>query len=483
MSNLAQDSATAAGDPATVPPTATPATGGQGKRDPLKRQQAVVAIGRRAIAPPDTFILMQDAAALLAEMLDTEASAMVKLSADGQSLRLRLALGDTEAADRGAPTCETGSSGTDSLAGYALQVAHPVVVANLVEEKRFVDLFLRKHGIRCALAVPLKLQDRSFGSLIACSASEHGFNDEDVLFAETIAHLVATTVARRQTEDSLAEERRLAAGVLQTVDALVLVLDAQGNVVRINAACERVTGFSLADIKDRPIWNVLPVAEEVGLFTGLLEDLKAGDSQVEYESYLLTKHSQRRRIAWSYSAMPVADGTLGSIIATGVDVTEWREAEDRAVRAEQAADEVRQAMASLIAETDVESDGSAAAAGTRTTPADKAQAFGRLPIPADAERRGRPRRSYPFKQRIAAVVDGKLPDPDTFSEMLCHDIAAGGFSFLSDTPPKSDMVVVGLGIPPKVSYLIAQVCHINRTTKDGKRVFLVGCNYVGRATY
>lgn len=455
--------------------------GRQRKHDPLKWQEAVVAMGRRAIAPPEPAILMQDAAALLAEILDTEASAIAELSPDGRKLRMRLALGEGSSATTPGTTHESSSAGTDSLAGYALQVAHPVAVANLAEDKRFVEVFLRRHGIRSALAVPLKLRERSFGTLIACSKKDCRFDDEDVLFAETIAHLVTTTVARRETEDSLAEERRLASEVLQTVDALVVVLDPQWQIVRINAACERVTGFSLDEVRGRPIWNVFPVPEEVGMFANLLEQLKTSSSPVGYESYLLTKHSQRRRISWSFLAMCGADGKPHLIIATGVDITEQREAEQRAQQAEEAAEEARHTVASLMAAGD---DHAQAARGSPTTGQEAAvSTFGRMPIPRNAERRKQPRRSYPYWQKVGVVVDGRLPDRNSFVEVLCNDIAAGGFSFLTARPPESDMVVVALGIPPKITHLIAQVCHITRTERDGEGVFLVGCHYVGRAAY
>jgi len=110
-------------------------------------------------------------------------------------------------------------------------------------------------------------------------------------------------------------------------------------------------------------------------------------------------------------------------------------------------------------------------------------AFGRLPMPPNVERRKHPRRAYPYRQKIAAIVDGNLPDPDSFTEVSCNDIAAGGFSFLARKPPDSDMLVVALGVPPKIAYLIAQVRHITRTQEYGKPMFLVGCKCVGRATY
>jgi len=482
MENTTADSTFGTERETPAPPTPVPGSPKQHARDPLKQQQAVVAMGRRAIAPPDLAILMQDGAALLAETLDVQYSAVAELSSDGRSLRVQLMTSeeDDETPLRTA-THETSAAGIDSLAGYVLEVAHPVVVADLPREKRFHDHFLRKHGIRSAIAVPLKLQDRSFGSLAACSTRKCDFDDDDVLFVETIAHLVATTIARKKAETSLAEERLLANGVLETVEALVLVLDPQWQIVRVNRVCRQVTGFSLAEIRNRPVWNVFPVPEEVEMFQRILARLRKNESPVGYESYLLTKHSERRRIAWSYSATTGADGELESIIATGIDITEQREAEQRAQRAEQAAEEARIAMAAM-ATADLPSS-----LGDQAAPsADDRQlgsAFGRLPIPLNAERRKRPRRAYPYRQMIAPVIDGKLPDRNRFAEVQCHDIAAGGFSYFSSEPPRADTVVVALGIRPKVTYLTAQVAHVTRVEKDGKRVFLIGCNYVGRAKY
>jgi 2,4-dienoyl-CoA reductase-like NADH-dependent reductase (Old Yellow Enzyme family) len=47
----------------------------------LEHQRALVAMGRRAIAPPDLPILMQDAADLLAGVLDTQYGLVAELAA------------------------------------------------------------------------------------------------------------------------------------------------------------------------------------------------------------------------------------------------------------------------------------------------------------------------------------------------------------------------------------------------------------------
>ena len=486
MTDSTDQLGTAADVERSFPPAPAPTLHEQPGGDLLERQKAIVVMGRRAIAPPDLAILMQDAAALMAEVLGTEHSLVAELSPDGQSLRLRLTPGKSGSTRPSTLAHETGTAGSDSLAGYALQVAHPVVVVDLPREKRFADAFLRKHGIHSAIAVPLKLQDRSFGTLIACTGEYRRFDDEDLLFVETVAHLVTTAIGRAQAEKSLADERRLAAGVLQTVDALVLVLDGQGQIVRINPACERLAGFSLEEIKGRPVWNVFSVAKEVDMWQRRLEQLREKKSPLEYESYLLTKHSQQRRIAWSCSTVDGDDGTLESIIATGVDITEQRRAQEKAELAVRDAEKARQAMARALLDAERQGVRPSSAWSPQALPTDGSQAAGgsgRLPPSVPLERRKHPRRSFPYKQRVAAVVDGKLPDQGTFTDVQCKDIAASGFSFLSPTPPPSDTLVVALGAAPRVTYLVAQVAHVTRLEKRGQRKFIIGCRYVGRAAY
>ncbi len=464
ISSNTQDLA-ATGDAASADPdTGKPI---RQRQDALARQEAVVALGRRAIAPPELPILLQDAAELIAEMLDMEHSAVATVGADGVSLELQLRLRSSETGEFEQFTHESVCSGESSLADYALGVAHTVEVTDLAGDGRFQDVFLRGHAIGSAIAVPLQFQNCSFGVLIACSNGRCQLDTEDTLFAETLAYMVTTTVARIRAEDMLAEERRRSAGILQIADAIVLVLDKEGGIQHINQAGERVTGFLLAEIEGRRIGDVLPVPEEANLFQDLFEKLANGNAAVEYESFLLTKHSKRRRIAWSYAATTDSDGAIESILVTGIDITERREAEERAELAEKSMSETAGSNADSAANDRQPED-----------PVDGLPA-GVLP----SERRNRPRRAYPYCQKMAPVVDGTLPNPDEFTTIECNDISAGGFSYIVPNPPRSDSFVVALGAESSPTYLFAEIAHINPIERDGKQKYLVGCRYTGRAEY
>jgi len=323
----------------------------------------------------------------------------------------------------------------------------------------------------------LQFQDCSFGVLIACGSGRCQLDPEDTLFAETLAYMVTTTVARCRAEDMLAEERRRSAGILQAAHAIVLVLDKEGVIQHINRAGEKVTGFSLAEIEGRRIGEVLPVPEETNLFQDLFEKLANGNAAVKYESFLLTKHSKRRRIAWSYASTTDSDGAIESILATGIDITERREAEERAGRAEKAMSETAGAKA----------ENQRRPAGDADSSTNDKQPKGRVnPAPLGTlpgERRNRPRRAYPYHQRMAAVVDGTLPDRDEFTTIACHDIGAGGFSYIASSPPRTDSFVVALGTQSSPTYLFATIAHLNRIEHDGKNQYLVGCEYTGRAEF
>jgi PAS domain S-box-containing protein len=412
---------------------------------------------------------------MIAEMLEVEHSAIAEVdrSESEMVVSLRVSSGDSSECRRVTQTVST--AGRESLAGYALELGRPVAVADWGQEDRFSDALLSRHGFRSALAVPLKLDNRPFGALIAGSSRARQYNDDDLLFAENISYLITATVARRKAEEDLKEERSFSAKVLDSVGAMVLVLDPAGRILRINPTCERVTGFSLDDMQDRPIGEVFPVSQKYDLFQVIFDKLRSGVSPVEYESSLLTKDASRRHIAWSYSAITGADGSLDQVIASGIDVTKQRAAEAQVKRMEQAgltemsqdrtaADRPGPGGPSLEGEGDQRPESTAG------------------PIVIE-DRRFCPRRAYPYRQAVGHVFDGRLPDRAEFQSVECNDIAPSGFSFFSTGPPQSDTLVVALGNPPRLTYLSAQVIHATRVQCDGQPKFLVGCAYLGRVSY
>jgi PAS domain S-box-containing protein len=131
----------------------------------------------------------------------------------------------------------------------------------------------------------------------------------------------------KQTEEALQEERNVASAILDTVGALVVVLDPEGRITRFNRAGEQSTGYSFAQAAGQKIWDLFMVPEEVGRFKAMFEQLCRDRMPNDHESYLVKRDGERRLIAWSSTLLPGPNGNAASVIATGIDITERKQLE------------------------------------------------------------------------------------------------------------------------------------------------------------
>jgi PAS domain S-box-containing protein len=131
----------------------------------------------------------------------------------------------------------------------------------------------------------------------------------------------------KQTENALQEERNVVSAILQTVEALVVVLDPEGRIIRFNRACERTSGYSSTEVAGQKIWDLFMVPEDVDRFKSDFQQLCADQMTSDYEGYLVKRDGSRRLIAWSSAVLPGNDGTPTYIIATGIDITERKRLE------------------------------------------------------------------------------------------------------------------------------------------------------------
>jgi PAS domain S-box-containing protein len=131
----------------------------------------------------------------------------------------------------------------------------------------------------------------------------------------------------KRTEEALQQERNVVSAILDTVGALVVVLDPEGRITRFNRACELTTGYSLDEVRGKCIWDFFLLPEEVERFKSTFLQMSADLLPEDYQSYWVTRHGTKRLIAWSSTMLPGSDGTPNYIIATGIDITEREQLE------------------------------------------------------------------------------------------------------------------------------------------------------------
>lgn len=131
----------------------------------------------------------------------------------------------------------------------------------------------------------------------------------------------------KRTEEALQEERNVVSAILDTVGALVVVLDPGGRIMRFNRACELTTGYSLQEVQGKCIWDFLLLPEEAERFRSAFQQFNANRLSRDYRSYWVTRNGNRRLIAWSDTVLPGSNGTPNYVIATGIDITEREQLE------------------------------------------------------------------------------------------------------------------------------------------------------------
>ena len=452
-----------------------------------RQQAALLAFGRRANAQPPLLVLMQDAVALVAEIVEADFSGTGEVVDGGSALQLTVAATDQPGSD---PAVYKGPLTADgSMASYALNTASPVVAADLVAEKRFADLFLRELGVVGALTVPLHLGGKPFGVLGVYTKEKREFTPDDVRFAETIAHWLTSSIARTKAEAELCRQRAFASTVLETVDSAVLTLDAEGRVVDINRAGRRITEFSPADVRNRPFWNVFVTPDEVGKVRGTLQASTRSRGPLEFESHVLTKDGNKKRVAWKVNAIRDKHDQNQSLVLVGIERTGQIETELESQEAKQAAEQATNALnvlRSAMVVKDPAKDVPCSPpdpAEISDSPPNKARRV-RLVRRADGkvgkELRRNPRMEYQYPQKIAPMLGGVLPKQDKFFQVVCNDISAGGISFLLSEAPDFEELVVVLGKPPNETFFTARVVRIVGHQENGEMKYLVGCRFTGK---
>ena len=142
-----------------------------------------------------------------------------------------------------------------------------------------------------------------------------------------IAVVYRDVTARHIIAASAKEQGELSEAFLATVDALVLVVRPDGEIVRFNRACERATGYLQEEVLGQRFQDLFfPSNERPGVMAELGRILANGSSK-DYENYWHTRAGERLRIAWTSRAVANAGGASAYVIGTGLDVTEQRQSE------------------------------------------------------------------------------------------------------------------------------------------------------------
>jgi PAS domain S-box-containing protein len=231
---------------------------------------------------------------------------------------------------------------------WMLEKGEPLLIRDAAEDPRFppggIEL---PNAARCRsyAGTPLITGSQEIvGTMAVLSQEPNRFSKEHLALLEILGRQAVTRLelygriqaqelaqrARQRTEQALAIERCFVAATLDSIPALVAVLDTAGRMVRLNYPCVQLTGLSLADAVGRPFVDEVLEPGQRNWAAGKLREAAAGQVSGPHETAWRVNGGPAnavRRISWTLRPLPGPNGEIQYLIVSGQDVTDQRQAE------------------------------------------------------------------------------------------------------------------------------------------------------------
>jgi diguanylate cyclase (GGDEF)-like protein len=162
----------------------------------VAQQAAVARLGQRAIEGRDLQELMEVLVETVRTVLDVDMAAVLELDADGESLRIRVALGHPTAGGHVRVPMPT-----DARSRAALLGPEPLIVEDWAADTDLaLPAFVHDAGTTSTVSMPIHGGRTPFGVLAIQSADRRSFAQDELDFVHAIANLLAQATERSRSE-------------------------------------------------------------------------------------------------------------------------------------------------------------------------------------------------------------------------------------------------------------------------------------------
>jgi PAS domain S-box-containing protein len=241
---------------------------------------------------------------------------------------------------------------------WVLKRGEPVLIRDAGQDQRFPPEGIQLVGAepcRSYAGTPLITSAQQIVGTMALLAREpNKFAQEHLTFLEVLGHQAVTRLelysriraqeqaqrVRQRTERALAIERCFVAATLDSIPALVAVLDTAGRVVRMNDPCAKLTGLSLSESVGRPFVEELLEEKDREWAAGRLREAANGHVSGPHETAWRIAGGEdgktlARRVSWTIRPLKGPNHEIQFLIVSGQDVTAQREMELALVSSEE----------------------------------------------------------------------------------------------------------------------------------------------------
>ncbi len=241
------------------------------------RLSTVVETGLALMAAPSFSEIFQTLGDQAKWVVDFDQISLSLLEGENATYRLH-----TLIADCSDLTCEPTISpfirfnATEGLPGSAMTTGRPILTSDLARHSQAspqIELPLTGIGMRSAMILPLRIGERTFGTLNFISRRSDAYQSDDLWIGQALALQLSAALDAARLLAQIDDERSTLSAIIQsTVDGLLMV-NSSGTVILANPAIQAILNLSPAQIIGSSLDQAITQPALLHLFEQTVGDL------------------------------------------------------------------------------------------------------------------------------------------------------------------------------------------------------------------
>lgn len=192
--------------------------------------------------------------------------------------------------------------------------------------------FLKSVGLNCYACTPMVAGGRLLGTLGFGRRSTDRFADDELHLLHMVTHYLAMAYDRLRADAALRESERRLNAVLDNASVAIFLMDERHHCAYMNAAAERLTGYTFEETRGRPLHNVIHHTRPDGSHFPIAECAidRAFPENNHQQGEEVFVHKDGHFYPVAFTASPVRDDTsrtVGTIIEVR-DIAEQKRIEE-----------------------------------------------------------------------------------------------------------------------------------------------------------
>ncbi len=215
-----------------------------------------------------------------------------------------------------------------------------LLVPNALKDEAWKNNPDIKKGMISYLGFPIKWPNGSFfGTLCVLDNKENSYNKRNEEILKEFKELIETHLKLILKNNQLKKNQKRLDITLQSIGDAVITTDLNGNIDRMNAKAEELTGYNYNEVKGKKldyIFNIYNAKTKKTVKNPVDVVLKTGNVVgLANDTTLIAKDGTERQIADSASPIENDDGEILGVILVFSDVTQQYEAKEALRQSEQ----------------------------------------------------------------------------------------------------------------------------------------------------